>query len=98
MKEHDMKERYADFLISYVSTGMTVNHEAMNDLYNITNEYLNDVYSTLDRDKFFTKNELKNYLEILQWNLQDWNIHYFCLRYDKQRYINCLIDTIKTDY
>ena len=98
MKEHDMKERYADFLINYVSTGLTVNHEAMNDLYNITNEYLNDVYSTLDRDKFFTKNELKNYLEILQWNLQDWNIHYFCLRYDKQRYINCLIDMIKTDY
>ena len=78
-----------------ITPKQTVSEEAMDDLCRITKEYEDGVYSTLDRDKFFTKDDLKFYLEVLQWNLQDENIHYFYLSYDKQRYIECLIDMIK---
>ena len=43
----------------------------------------------------YTKQDLLSYIDYLEWNLQDENIHFFCLQYDKQRYIDCLIDTIR---
>ena len=90
-----MEETFRQFLVDYVSSKQTVNQEAMDDLNRITDEYINGGYSTLDRNKFFTKYELKFYLEVLDMNLQDDNKHFFWLSYDKQRYIECLIDMIK---
>ena len=82
--------------MNYTTSKQTVSEEAMDDLCRITKEYQNGVYSLFDTDEFFTKNDLKFYLEVLQTNLQDENKHFFCLQYDKQRYIECLIDTIKS--
>ena len=90
-----MEDYNSQFLMMYVSTKQTVSDEAMDDLCRITKEYEDGVYSTPDRDKFFTKDDLIFYLEVLQWNLQDENKHFFCLQYDKQRYNECLIDMIR---
>ena len=90
-----MEDYYFQFLTGYVSAGHTVTREAMNDLNNITNEFISIVYSDLNRDCFFTIDELKYYLEVLEWTLQDENKHYFHLCFDKQRYIECLIDLIR---
>ena len=90
-----MTDCYYQFLIDYVSSKQTVNQDAMDNLNKITNEYLNSVYSTLDHNKFFTKHELKWYLEVLDMNLQDENKHFFNLCYDKHWYNECLIDMIK---
>ena len=90
-----MEETLRQFLIDYVSSKQTVNQEAIDDLNRITDEYINGGYSTLDRNKFFTKYELKFYLEVLDMNLQDENKHFFCLCYDKQWYNECLIDMIR---
>ena len=90
-----MIDRYYQFLINYVSSKQTVNQEAMDDLNRITDEYLDGVYSTPDKNKFFTKQELNYYLEVLNMNLQDSNKHFFILGFDKQRYIDCLIDMFR---
>ena len=87
-----MKDRYADFLINYVSTGLTVNLEAMEDLRRLTYEFIEGLSK-----ESYTKQDLLFYIDYLEWNLQDEHIHFFCLQYDKQRYINYLIDTIKSN-
>ena len=82
--------------MNYATSKQTVSDEALDDICRIIKEYENGVYSILDPNKFFTKDDLKYYLEVLQWNLQDDNKHFFWLSYDKQRYIECLIDMIKS--
>ena len=74
-----MEDYYFQFLIGYVSAGHTGTNKAMNDLHNITNEYISGVYSNPNCYDFFTTDELKFYLEVLEWNLQDENKHYFHL-------------------
>ena len=82
--------------MSYVSSKNTVSEKAMDDLCRITKEYEHGVYSTPNSDKFFTKHELKFYLEVLDMNLQDKDKHFFFLGFDKQRYNECLIQMIRT--
>ena len=85
-----MKDRYADFLINYVSTGLTVNHEAMEDLRRLTYEFIEGLSK-----ESYTKQDLLFYLDYLEMNMNNESKHFFCLQYDKQRYIDCLIDTIR---
>ena len=51
--------------MNYTTSKQTVREEAMDDLCRITKEYQNGVYSLFDTDEFFTKNDLKFYLEVL---------------------------------
>ena len=85
----------SSFLMTYVTANQNPSYEAMDDLCRITKEYEDGVYSIPDRNKFFTEDDLKFYLEVLQWNLQDESTQFFYLQFDKQRYIECLIDMIR---
>ena len=90
-----MEDIYIEFLMNYTTSKQTVSLEAMDDLRRITKEYEDGVYSIPDRNKFFTEDDLKFYLEVLQWNLQDESTQFFYLQFDEQRYIECLIDMIR---
>ena len=85
-----MEEIYADFLVNYVSTKLTVELEPMEELNRLTHEYIEGLAK-----EFFTKQDLLFYLDYLEMNMNNESKHFFCLQYDKQRYIDCLIDMIK---
>ena len=87
-----MEETFKRFLIGYVSAGHTVDDSVLEELDRLTDEYIKGFYSDY---QYFTEDSVRFYLEVLEWNLSDDNKHWFPLRYDRQRYVNCLVNWIK---
>ena len=86
-----MEETFKSFLIGYVSAGHTVDREAMDELINLTDQFIN----WLDPHYCFTENATTTYLEFLEENMSDANKHFFCLVFDKCRYVDFLEKQIK---
>ena len=86
-----MEETFKSFLIGYVSAGHTVDREAMDELINLTDQFIN----WLDPHYCFTENATTTYLEFLEENMSDANKHFFCLVFDKCRYVDFLEKWIK---
>ena len=86
-----MEDSFKKFLIGYVSAGHTVDDSVMEELNALTNEFIN----WLDPNYLFTENAIGAYIEFLKERLSDENRHWFPLRFDKHRYIDCLVNWIK---
>jgi len=87
-----MEETFKCFLIGYVSAGHTVDREAIDELANLTDEFIN----WLDPHYCFTENATSTYLEFLDENMSDTNKHFFGnMLFDKCRYVDNLEKWIK---
>ena len=86
-----MEETFKRFLIGYVSAGHTVDQDVIDELSNLTDEFIN----WLDPHYCFTENATSAYIEFLDENLSESNRHWFPLRFDKCRYVDMLEKWIK---
>ena len=81
-----MEETFKRFLTGYVSARHTVDREAMDELINLTDQFIN----WLDPQYCFTENAVSTYIEFLDDNMSEANKHFFPLRFDKCRYVDFL--------
>jgi len=87
-----MNESFNWFLVAYVSLGITVNRSAVDELNELTNEYLADV----EHDDYFKSETLIDYIDYIKENMSKHNKRFFILRFNKWRYIQFLESWIQT--
>jgi len=87
----EVKDVFLQFLLGYVSNRATVNQEAMNELFILTEDYINNLFS----DYYFDEITLIDYLETLNDNLRSKNKGFFKLQYRRRDYIALLEQYIK---
>ena len=81
-----METTFKRFLIGYIAAGRTYDDSAMEELENLTNEFIN----WMDPHYCFTSNATSAYCEFLYERMSEENKHWFPLRFDKDRYVNLL--------
>ena len=86
-----MEEAFKDFLIGYVVAGHTVDDNVMNEMNELTNQFVDSLYA----EYYFTSDATELFIDFLEENLSEENKHWFPLRYDKYRYIRTLEGWIK---
>ena len=87
-----MKGTFNWFLITYLSKGHTLTIPAIQELNELTNEFLDELSS----ESYFTTNAVLDYLEFLNDSMSEGNKHFFNFEFDKWRYIEILEDWIRT--
>ena len=87
-----MDESFNWFLIAYVSLGHNINHSAIAELNELTNEYLVDV----EPNDYFKSDVVIGYIDYIKENMSKHNKRFFILRFNKWRYIQFLESWIQT--
>ena len=74
---------FNDFLFGYIVAGHTIDDSVSEELNNLTNEFVNNIYS----EYIFTEQGTSAYIEFVKGRLSDENKHWFPLRFNEQRYL-----------
>ena len=87
-----MKGTFNWFLIAYISEGHKLTVSAIQELNDLTNEFLYE----LKPESCFTTETVIDYLEFLNDSMSETNQHLFNFKFDKHRYIEFLESWIRT--
>ena len=88
----EIKKQFGKFLIGYILEGHTASLEALEEINNLTDEYLNTM---VPANLYFDEDMVRDYIDYLNENMTDENKDYPHLCFKKSPYIQLLIDYIK---
>ena len=83
--------KFRQFLIGYIAAGHTTTIEALEELGNLTDDFLKN----LDKKYYYDEITLYDYFDYLKEHMSNKNIGFFHLYFNEDRYKNMLISYLK---